>query len=71
MIVAPNTIRPNQNLRIAASILKLEYDSFTVTAIVRMLDGNAYKEICSTKRTFTRVGTYEMSMLVSIGIHVQ
>ena len=65
IIVAPNKIRPNQELKVSASILKLEYDSFTVTAIVRKLNGDTYEEICSTKHTFTRVGTYEMSMWVS------
>ncbi|XP_067928326.1 CD109 antigen-like [Watersipora subatra] len=63
LIVAPTTVRPNQLLRISAAILKLEYESFTVTAIVRKLNGDNYDEICSTTETFSRVGNYEMTML--------
>ena len=33
---------------------------------MRKLNGDSYDEIVGTQHTFTRVGTYEMSMLVSI-----
>ena len=54
------------DMKISATILKMEYDSFTVTAVVRrLLENNRYDEISSTQHTFTRVGTYDLTMRVS------
>ena len=66
LVVAPTKVRPNMDMKISATILKMEYDSFTVTAVVRrLLENNRYDEISSTQHTFTRVGTYDLTMRVS------
>ena len=63
--MAPTKVRPNMDMKISATILKMEYDSFTVTAVVRrLLENNRYDEISSTQHTFTRVGTYDLTMRV-------
>lgn len=64
VVVAPTKVRPNQMLKVSATILKLEYESFTVTAVLRKLIDNDYKEVVSGKHTFTRAGSYDIKMKV-------
>lgn len=63
-------IRPNQMLTISAKILKMEFDTFTITGLVRKLDNTTtpytYEEICGTTYTFTRPGSYDIKMKVSV-----
>lgn len=59
-------VRPDQRLTISANILKMEYESFTITGIVRKLNGDTYEEIASTQFTATRPGMYDIDMVVSI-----
>ena len=66
-MVGPTTMRPNQLIRIAATIFRLEYDTFTVVAAVRKFHPKTehYEEICSGSHTFHRAGTHEIVMMVS------
>ena len=66
MIVTPNKIRPNQDVVVAATILKLELsNTFTIKAVIKLLVSDKHAdEICGAQYTFTRTGSHNMILKV-------
>lgn len=65
----PNRVRPNQDVVVAATVMRLELsDTFTVKAVVRhLIEGKQAEEICSAEYTFYRPATYNIRMKVISG----
>ena len=65
-MVAPTKIRPNQDVVVAATILRLSLsNSFTIRAVIRYLVTDKYvEEIASTQHTFIRTGSHNLILKV-------
>ena len=66
VIVTPNKIRPNQEVVVAATILKLELsNTFTIKAVIKhVINEKQANEIAGAEHTFTRTGTHNMILKV-------
>ena len=65
-VLAPTMIRPSQTMRLSATVIKLEFESMTITAAVKRTNhaGTVSESICNGRHTFHRPGAFDITMKV-------
>ena len=65
-MLAPTTVRPNTLFKIAATAIRMEYETLTITAVVKRTsyDGKTTESICNGEHTFVRPGSFDITMQV-------